>query len=116
LKWTAHGEEKNPIFISKAVDDYGLDPYEFRVFAHVARRANGSDGYCNASQDKMADICGINKRKVADSLKTLCELNILKKKTTGRTNTYTLQKSTDWYSPVYLQAMRKAKGDSDTAK
>jgi hypothetical protein len=31
-----------PIFIHSELDDLGLDPYEFRVYARIARRAGSS--------------------------------------------------------------------------
>lgn len=98
------------IFISSALDEYGLDPYEFRILAHVARRAKsskkGSPEVCFASQSSMANICGINKRKVGQVLKTLCDAGILSVVRTGRTNRYTLQTSDKWARPEKLQEIR----------
>ena len=106
-KWKPHGKD-SWIFISNAIDTYGLDPYEFRILAHVARRAGKT--VCNASQETIAEACGINKRKVMSVLMTLCELKILKKvKSTGRSNHYKLQASKNWEPPSKLQEIR-AKG------
>jgi predicted transcriptional regulator len=106
--WKPHDSE-SWIFISNAIDTYGLDPYEFRVLAHVARRAG--QGTCNASQETIANSCGINKRRVMASLQTLCTLKILKKvKSTGRSNHYKLQPSSQWERPTKLQEIKaKAK-------
>ena len=107
-KWKPHDNE-SWVFISNTLDTYGLDPYEFRVLAHVARRAGS--GVCSANQDTIANACGINKRRVMASLQTLCKLKILKKvKSTGRSNHYKLQTSDQWEHPTKLQEMRaKAK-------
>ena len=102
-KWKPHDNE-SWIFISQAIDTYGLDPYEFRVLAHVARRAGKGD--CNASQDTIANSCGINKRKVMQALKLLCEVGILANTVTGRTNQYKLRDSSKWQKPEVLQALK----------
>lgn len=102
--WKPHTEDKSWIFISQAIDEYGLDPYEFRILAHVARRA-GKD-ICYASQETIANACGINKRKVMKALQTLCDVGIIKKTRTGRSNHYTLQESGKWEHPSKLQALR----------
>lgn len=103
-KWKPHDKE-SWIFISQAIDTYGLNPYEFRVLAHVARRA-GNKGVCNASQETISNACGIGKRNVMEALKTLCSVGILSKTRTGRSNHYKLQKSSEWANPSKLQEIR----------
>lgn len=105
--WKAHPDEQNWIFVSQAIDTYGLDPYEFRVLAHVARRAGKTA--CTASQDTIADACGINKRKVMKALQILCDAGILSKTRTGRTNHYSLQKSSQWKPPSELRREKSKK-------
>jgi Helix-turn-helix domain len=111
-------KENRWIFISKALDTYGLDVYEFRVLAHVGRRA-GPKGVCNASQATIADCCGINQRKVMQALETLCQAKILEKTKTGRANHYKLNTSSKWERPEKLEEFRskgeKKQEDTSTA-
>jgi Helix-turn-helix domain len=102
-RWKPHDNE-SWIFISQSIDTYGLSPDEFRVLAHVARRAGKGD--CNASQKTIADSCGINQRRVMRALQTLCVVEILTKTVTGRTNRYKLQESSKWKTPDKLQELR----------
>lgn len=102
--WKSHDSD-SWIFVSQAIDTYGLDPYEFRILAHVARRAG--KGVCSASQRTIADSCGINQRKVMRALQILCAVGILTKTVTGRTNHYKLQESSKWQKPAKLQELRE---------
>ncbi len=109
--WKAH-ENESWIFISNAIDTYGLNVYEFRVLAHVARRAS-TKGFCTASQKTIADYCGMNTRKVMEALKLLCAANILEVTKTGRANKYKLKKSQEWLHPVALSALRRQARQED---
>ncbi len=60
----------NLIFIHSSLDDADLTPQEFRVFAHLARRASDGKG-CFASIDNMATVCKIHKDTLVKCLKTL---------------------------------------------
>lgn len=109
-KWQLPKDSKTletPIFVRSYLDDYGLDVYEFRILAHVARR--DSKHGCYESQAKMAEFCGINQRKVMQALKILCQANILRveRNQKGRTNVYRLNKATEWVHPSELEKIRK---------
>ncbi|MFK8185573.1 MAG: helix-turn-helix domain-containing protein [Phormidesmis sp.] len=105
------GKPKNWIFVSRAIDTYGLNPTEFRVLAHVARRAGAKGSF--ASLPTMADECGISERRVSKALKVLCETGILHKTMTGRSNRYDLESdSSKWIHPSELAGIR----DGKTAK
>jgi hypothetical protein len=60
---------KNPMMISAAVDDAGLSTSEFRVLAHVCRRAG--DGECWASLPNIAKACRINEKTARASVRSL---------------------------------------------
>lgn len=62
-------------FISAALDDAGLDPYEFRVYARIARRAGTGD--CFETQSAMAEGCQMGERKLRDALKALKERGMI---------------------------------------
>jgi DNA-binding MarR family transcriptional regulator len=100
-------DDKRPIFVHSALDEYGLNLYEFRILAHVARREGKKRG-CDAAQAKMAKVCGMGQRTVLEVLAVLCEAQILRKeKTDGRrTNTYRLNPASQWKHPSELDAIR----------
>lgn len=40
------------------LDEHGLDPYEFRIYAHIVRRTGGKlDGECFAKLKKISEVC-----------------------------------------------------------
>ena len=45
------------------VEDILKDPYHFRVYMHIKRRA-GDKGGCIESREKMAEACGMSARKL----------------------------------------------------
>lgn len=106
--WKCPPDEKPAIFIHSAIDEYGLNIYEFRVLAHVARRVSKNRG-CDASQAKIAKVCGMSQRKVLEVLAILSEANILykTKATEGRrTNSYRINPGSKWKHPSELEEIR----------
>lgn len=65
----------NVIFIHSSIDDAGLTPQQFRVLAHIARRAG--DGVSWASNATMAETCRIHPDTLTDCLKALEALAII---------------------------------------
>lgn len=106
--WKRPPNDKKPIFVRSELDDYGLDLYEFRVLAHVARRESPKRG-CDESQENMARICGMSQRKVLEVLKVLCKAGILRKEKspTRRTNVYRLNPGSEWKHPSDLDEIRQ---------
>lgn len=97
-------------FIHNLLDEYGLDPYEFRLYAHMVRRTGGKpDGVCFASLRKTAEICKMSTRKAQQGIKVLVEANLLTQtKRTGRTDEYRVTPFGDWVSKEKLAKIRKA--------
>lgn len=102
------------------LDEYGLDPYEFRIYAHVVRRTGGKlEGECFAKQKKVAEICKMSVRKVQYALKTLCEAGLLvKEERKGRTDVYRLTPTSHWKPKEELAQIRQnvkaSKSDPDS--
>ena len=98
------------MFVHNMLDEYGLDPYEFRVYAHAVRRTGGKlDGKYFASLSKTAEICQMSVRRVQYSLKFLCEAGFLtQEKRTGRTDQYRVTPSSQWAKPENLESIREA--------
>ncbi|BAZ18722.1 hypothetical protein NIES4071_106070 (plasmid) [Calothrix sp. NIES-4071] len=114
-KWKAPPDDKPAIFVRGELDDYGLNLYEFRVLAHVARRESKESG-CYESQAKMATACGMSQRMVLKVLQVLCEAGILsKEKADGkRTNSYRVNKGSKWMHPSCLESIRSKKSVLDS--
>ncbi len=98
------------MFVHNKLDEYGLDPYEFRVYAHAVRRTGGKpNGKYFASLSKTADICQMSVRRVQYSLKFLCEAGFLtQEKRAGRTDEYRVTLVTKWAKPEDLEVIREA--------
>lgn len=99
-------------FVHSDIDDYGLDPYEFRVYGHITRRTGGElTGRCFASLAKIAEVCKMSPRKAQQVLKILLKANMIRQETTstGRTNRYYLTPRQDWVSRKKLDELRKTK-------
>lgn len=57
------------MYVGSAIDDAGLDVYEFRVYAHLKRRAQ--DGVVWEKQENIASICCMSRKKVNEVLASL---------------------------------------------
>lgn len=99
--------ERQRIVVFKEVDELGLDPYEFRVYGHIARR-----GSCFATLDKVAAACCMSVRKVQYALKVLHTANLIhKEERKGRPSTFKLTKPSRWLgkaNPKKLAEIREA--------
>jgi MarR-like DNA-binding transcriptional regulator SgrR of sgrS sRNA len=97
-------------FVHNFLDEYGLDPYEFRVYAHVVRRTGGKPNkVCFASLTKIAAICQMSVRKAQQSLKVLLEANLISQtKRKGRTDEYRVIPASEWVPSKQLEEIRKA--------
>jgi len=92
--------------IPSFLDDYGLDPYEMRVYIRLARRA-GMGGQCWESISKMAHACRMSDRKLKDCLALLIGANLIKQlKRSGFTDVYELLPESHWVPPVQLDLLR----------
>ena len=80
--------KKLPIFVQGELDDYGLDPFAFRLFGRIARRA-GRDGGSYESVAHMAAGCQMSEGTVKRKLKYLISIGaITKSSRPGRTTVY----------------------------
>lgn len=99
--------ERQRIVVFMEVDELGLDPYEFRVYGHIARR-----GSCFSTLDKVAATCCMSVRKVQYALKVLHAANLIhKEERKGRPSTFKLTKPSNWLGKINskkLAAIREA--------
>lgn len=92
----SHGENAfNILFIRAELDDYVLIPSEFRLYAHLARRA-GTDGAWPAVKS-MARQCRMHEDTVRRCLRRLRELNLVRARVRpGATTVYVLTPLAEW--------------------
>jgi DNA-binding MarR family transcriptional regulator len=83
---------KGIAFIHADLDLYGLNPYQFRIYCHIARR-----GQCYSSLKTIANICKMSVRKTQYCLKELEELDLISKVIReGKTDIYELTDRSEW--------------------
>jgi len=86
-------------FIPSNLDDYGLDPFEFRLYCHIARRA-GAQGSCWEGVQKMAKVCAMDRKTVMAKLESLEQKRLLRaERQLGKTTTITLTNAAEWLPP-----------------
>lgn len=92
--------------IPSFLDDYGLDPYEMRVYIRLARRA-GMGGQCWESVTNMAHACFMSPQKVKNCLALLTAANSIKlSKRPGASNLYELMPERHWVKASSLDQLR----------
>lgn len=101
-------------YIHNFLDEYGLDPYEFRLYAHIVRRTGGKPGgVCFSTIAKIAEICKMSSRKAQQAIKVLKEANFIQQtKRPGRTDEYRVVPASEWVSREELVEVRRRLKDS----
>jgi predicted RNA-binding Zn-ribbon protein involved in translation (DUF1610 family) len=99
------GRKDLPVFIHSELDDYGLDPYEFRVYSRLARRAG--QGEAMESALNIAKTCGISERKVRDAINLLFAARLIEKEfRKGQSSIIRLNPKEKWERPERLETLR----------
>lgn len=83
-------------FIPSFLDDFGLNPYEFRVYCRLARRA-GAGGQCWESINNIADKCKMNRKTVMQAIAKLLKYCFIRQtKRPGKSDLYQLTHHRHW--------------------
>jgi predicted transcriptional regulator len=95
------------IVVPSFLDEYGLDPMEYRLYSHIVRRA-GKDG-CFESIPNMAKICLMNEKTVRKALRILIAAGLIKiiQERKGKTSIYEITHSSEWIDPQQLTVIRQ---------
>lgn len=103
----------NIIFIHSSLDDAGLTPQEFRLFAHLSRRAGSGEAWAGAAS--MATACRMHPDTVWSALKELERRKmVLRENRPGRTTLIRLTKPSDWnLQPTGLEGRPLKPGDGN---
>ncbi|MDZ8261952.1 helix-turn-helix domain-containing protein [Nostoc sp. ChiQUE01b] len=93
------------VFIPGFFDDYPLESSEFRLYAHIQRRA-GTSG-CFESIPNMAKHCYVALKTAKNAIKLLLAAGMIEiQERLGTTNIYTLTPPSKWVSPDQVQLLR----------
>jgi len=107
--------EFNVLFVHSELDDYGLDANEFRIYAHLARRANGKNRAW-PGMTSMSIACRMNRHtvlRVIFCLECYGLIKIIKKQ--GATNQYVLTPPSEWKQPKLTSAPEGTGAPIDTS-
>lgn len=93
--------DDKPIFLHSELDDFGLDPFEFRVYSRLSRRADGPEQRARESIANMAEACKMGTTKVRQALRRLEELRLVSRvDRAGMPTEYRLAPKSRWKKPV----------------
>jgi len=86
---------RNAIWVHAALDDLGLSLSQFRVYAHLARRAGR--GLAWPSIDSIAAVCHLCRRTVVTALAELERLGLMRvERRQGQSSRYRLADVWEW--------------------
>jgi DNA-binding MarR family transcriptional regulator len=89
------------ILLERQIDDMNLSAAAFRIFVHLARRANIKKGYAWPGIRAIAEHCSLSPKTVIRAVKELEMLNMIKaNRRAGENTQYTLKAGEDWKSPA----------------
>ena len=99
-------KEASAIFVHSDLDDYGLDPYEFRIYSRISRRA-GCKEEAWESIPNIASGCKIGESRVRQALRLLEAVGLIESfKRPGRSTIYRLTPKHKWKRPENLETIR----------
>ncbi|MGH2412670.1 MAG: hypothetical protein ACRDEA_03030 [Microcystaceae cyanobacterium] len=103
---TLEHRTQTSVFIPSFLDDYPLDPYEFRLYARIHRRAG--TGSCWESIPHMATACQMSLAKARKALRFLVAAGLVSRsERTGATTEWTINSHQYWIEAHRLEALRK---------
>ena len=105
---TAAVKEKSELslFVRREIDDYGLDPYEFRIYARITRRAGNGEAW--ESLNNMASACCMSLGRARRALHLLKLAKLVKSiERPGYSTVYRLTPQHKWVASECLQELRE---------
>jgi hypothetical protein len=93
------------LFVRSELDDYGLDPYEFRIYARIVRRAGRSDAW--ESIPNMAKACMMSESRARRAIQVLEAARLIESiERSGYSALRRLTPKSVWVHPDQLSAIR----------
>ncbi len=101
-KHAAEDQRDNlPTFIHGELDDFGLNPFEFRAYAHLARRVGKRGGEYWESLGEGARVCCMDVKTYRAALVSLESYGLISREDRkGQTSVYRLNPSSEWHTPT----------------
>ncbi len=94
------------LFVRREIDDYGLDPYEFRIYARITRRAGNGEAW--ESLTNMASACCMSLSRARRALHLLKLAKLVKSiERPGYSTVYRLTPQHKWVASECLQELRE---------
>jgi DNA-binding transcriptional ArsR family regulator len=94
------------LFVKSEIDDYGLDPYEFRLYARIARRAGRGEAW--ESIPNMACACQMSISRARKALRLLEAAGLIESiERPGYTTIRRLTPKHKWVHPERLEEIRQ---------
>ncbi|MBW4638291.1 MAG: helix-turn-helix domain-containing protein [Gloeocapsa sp. UFS-A4-WI-NPMV-4B04] len=94
------------IFVPSDLDDYGLNPYEFRIYGRIARRI-GHDNEAWESIPKMARGCKMSESRARRALQLLEAVGLIESiERPGYATIRRLTPKQNWVTPEKLETIR----------
>lgn len=98
-------EQELGLFVKSDFDDYGLDPYEFRIYARIVRRAGRSDAW--ESIPNMAKACMMSESRARRAIQVLEAARLIESiERSGYSALRRLTPKSVWVHPNQLSAIR----------
>jgi len=91
----------NVVFIHSRLDDYGLPPPAFRIYAHLARRAGSGEAYPAIAT--MARTCHVHPQTARRAVQLLAKHGLITREDRpGTTPIYRLTPASQWRPPTLI--------------
>ena len=79
------------------LDDAGLNPFEYRAYMRIVRRAGGGRSACTESLENMAIGCRMSRRAMVGAIKALIKRHMIRRESkSGQVSTYVLMDKSTW--------------------
>lgn len=101
------------VFVHSLLDDYGLTPPQFRVYGHLARRADNINGNAWPTIDLIAYACKLHPQTVRNVIKFLVQSKlIVREPRPGTTPFYRLTPASQWEPSRWMPVPSKSGADA----
>lgn len=99
-KWVMEHE------LLEALDEYGLDVFEFRIYLHIFRKGEGS--WLSQSIAEISQDCHISQAVVGQAIRVLCHSHLIETSmSNGVKPSYCANSFEQWVDPELLPQIRK---------
>ncbi|WP_407573002.1 helix-turn-helix domain-containing protein [Deinococcus altitudinis] len=113
----ADTSEMNVLFVHSAIDDYPLTTEEFRVYAHIARRAGLGEAWPAIAS--IALKCRIHEdtaRRCVHALTAYRLLSVEDRSKQGKTNVYRITRASVWMTAEEVKVLQAGKAELEKAR